>query len=417
MKNSRRAFLGALAAGGAGAVLAGSRAGAPQGAPAWTDVRAAGARGDGRADDTAAIRRAAAALPAEGGTLYFPPGTYLVSGVLAYRSGQEWRFAPGARLRLADRSVDRLRNNTLGYTLVGMLQPASRGVRGVRFRGLVIDGNKAGNPTRDAGDGLDLFDVQDVLVEDAHVADCARDGIVVGGGPGSTSRNVHLLGVRAERCGLPGVNGGNGIAVVKGEAVVISGFRAAGNRLFGVNCETNPGAPANAVTRVLIADGTATDTAAGPGISVVPSLRAAAGSISEILVARVHARGNRTRGFQLLGQPEGGTHGLRVVGCEASENGEEGFYTQDNAGTLISACAARGNSRSRPGAFSAFRVHGSGNVVDHCVAETPRGAAAHAAGFDEAPGSSGNVFVHVRAAGTSGPGVRMISRSSVRVGT
>lgn len=48
---------------------------------AWVDVRAYGAKGDGTTNDRVAINNALAALTAVGGgTLFFPDGTYLVSG-------------------------------------------------------------------------------------------------------------------------------------------------------------------------------------------------------------------------------------------------------------------------------------------------------------------------------------------------
>ncbi len=43
----------------------------------WINVRDCGAAGDGATDDTPAIARAIADLPAEAGVLYFPPGRYL----------------------------------------------------------------------------------------------------------------------------------------------------------------------------------------------------------------------------------------------------------------------------------------------------------------------------------------------------
>ncbi len=46
----------------------------------WTNVKTYGAVGDGSTNDTAAIDLAIAALPADGGVLFFPPGDYLTSG-------------------------------------------------------------------------------------------------------------------------------------------------------------------------------------------------------------------------------------------------------------------------------------------------------------------------------------------------
>lgn len=57
------------------------------GATDWINVRspayAGGAVGDGLADDTAALTAALAAVPAAGGTVYLPAGSYLLSGATA----------------------------------------------------------------------------------------------------------------------------------------------------------------------------------------------------------------------------------------------------------------------------------------------------------------------------------------------
>lgn len=49
----------------------------------WADVRAFGALGDGVSDDSAAVAAALGALPALGGTVYFPPGKYLLASPVA----------------------------------------------------------------------------------------------------------------------------------------------------------------------------------------------------------------------------------------------------------------------------------------------------------------------------------------------
>jgi hypothetical protein len=53
----------------------------------WLNVRspayATGAKGDGVADDTAALQAALAAVPAAGGVVYLPAGTYLLNGTAA----------------------------------------------------------------------------------------------------------------------------------------------------------------------------------------------------------------------------------------------------------------------------------------------------------------------------------------------
>ncbi len=47
----------------------------------WVDVRAFGAAGDGITDDTDAVNSALASLGTHGGTVYFPPGIYLVGDI------------------------------------------------------------------------------------------------------------------------------------------------------------------------------------------------------------------------------------------------------------------------------------------------------------------------------------------------
>src|SRR6266446_6970764 len=69
--------------------------------PAWSEsagrsVRDHGARGDGKANDTAAIQAAIDAA-APGGVVLFPPGAY-VSGTLHLRSRLVLRLATGATL-------------------------------------------------------------------------------------------------------------------------------------------------------------------------------------------------------------------------------------------------------------------------------------------------------------------------------
>jgi hypothetical protein len=51
------------------------------------NVRAYGAKGDGAADDTTAIKTAIHAASAHGGEVFFPPGTYLISSPLPFLSG------------------------------------------------------------------------------------------------------------------------------------------------------------------------------------------------------------------------------------------------------------------------------------------------------------------------------------------
>ena len=73
---------------------------------AEVDVRAFGAKGDGRTDDTAAIRRAIEAAVADGGgTVFFPAGEY-PSYSLRLRSRLTLHLGQGATLVAAEPSAD-----------------------------------------------------------------------------------------------------------------------------------------------------------------------------------------------------------------------------------------------------------------------------------------------------------------------
>ncbi len=107
------------------------------------DVRQYGAAGDGATDDTAAIQAAAAAVPDGGGTLYFPPGTYVVSPT------RQMGIAVKSNLRVAGvkgKSVLKIRDHNGDWGAL-FLQPDVRvPVQNVTFEDLAFDANILNNP-------------------------------------------------------------------------------------------------------------------------------------------------------------------------------------------------------------------------------------------------------------------------------
>ncbi len=82
------------------------------------DVKEAyGAAGDGRTDDTAAIRKAVQENLQDHRTLYFPPGTYLVSEMVEWRPGPDKPFQAFLTWQGAgtDRTTIRLKDNCPGF--------------------------------------------------------------------------------------------------------------------------------------------------------------------------------------------------------------------------------------------------------------------------------------------------------------
>ena len=100
-------------------VSQGRRRRAAEGAPGVFDVRSFGAKGDGVADDTAAINRAVeAARAAGGGTVAFPAGDYL-SGSVHLRSDVELHLGAGATIEASadGRAYDPPEENEWGDVL------------------------------------------------------------------------------------------------------------------------------------------------------------------------------------------------------------------------------------------------------------------------------------------------------------
>ena len=259
----RRAAGAGLAASGAEVLLAscgGSRAVGPV-----VSVRAMGARGDGRTNDTSAFQRASAAIVAAGGgTLEIPPGTYVIGrqvaaragevGAFAYRGepvvaiagcrrpvviegrGAVLRCASGLRLGAFDATTGRA-HRAAAMPFVDAAHRADiyygalhfEGNRSVVVRGVEVDGNidgiVLGGQYGDAGfqvshDGLVAIANGELTVEGAYFHHHGRDGIMVSD-PGLTARGparpVTLVDVRSEYNGRQGLSwtGGRGLRATR----------------------------------------------------------------------------------------------------------------------------------------------------------------------------------------------------------
>ncbi len=111
------------------------------------DVTRHGAKGDGKADDTAAIAQALDAARKSGGTVYFPRGTYLLrprSGLpFAVGSNVEVRGdGPASVLKIADDAGDY--NVIFGQWSADTARHADH-IENVAFRHFRVDQNSAGN--------------------------------------------------------------------------------------------------------------------------------------------------------------------------------------------------------------------------------------------------------------------------------
>lgn len=186
-----------------------------------------GAKGDGVTDDTAAVQ---AALDA-GLSVYFPPGTYLISDTLVLATGHTlWADSPFAvTIKLKDSTVADLSTESSLMAAIGKTD--------ITVRHLGLDGNKANNDTTNKGGGIAFNNCDRVVVEGCFVTNIPRDGIVVRA-PTGNNVDIRLVNNLITNCGAASMTvGGEGIIVVEGEFVVISGNICRGNLLRGIEIE------------------------------------------------------------------------------------------------------------------------------------------------------------------------------------
>jgi polygalacturonase len=142
------------------------------------DVRNFGAIGDGVHNDTAAIQAAINALPADGGTVYVPGGTYLVDAVrnLRLRSQMHFQLAPDAKLAAIPNSVDR--SYVLNVYKINDVEISGGQIVGERDQHM--------GTTGEWGHAIMVRGSKRVTVRDIHLSRCWGDGLSIGGAAATT---------------------------------------------------------------------------------------------------------------------------------------------------------------------------------------------------------------------------------------
>jgi hypothetical protein len=200
----------------------------------WSDVRAFGARGDGAADDTAAIRAAIAFAEPRHAVVYFPPGSYKITNALKLPPNVTLQGV-GVGFGSALRPV-----GTDAITILGKDYRGGFGFRN-RIKGLTVMMNDAKSSkaiTIDtaysikledvfvyeagAAGGIAISNAQHISLEDVSVyGNGAGDGVLVRNSDVSAydldiegvangmvvteSEGVHLFGGHFERFGAYGI--------------------------------------------------------------------------------------------------------------------------------------------------------------------------------------------------------------------
>jgi Pectate lyase superfamily protein len=175
---SRRGLLGSLAASAASprvttkATLTSDLVTHPQsGSGTYTSVRTFGATGDGKSDDTHAIRTAIAATP-RGGTLFFPPGTYVVSQTIVLRSNSTYLGSNNNASIIQQKDHANLVAVLADENFAESLSTTSGNIQ---IQDLGIDGNSGANKT---GHGIVLMSHR-ANVRHVMVSNTPESGIVL----------------------------------------------------------------------------------------------------------------------------------------------------------------------------------------------------------------------------------------------
>ena len=123
---------------------------------------------DGLHDDTKALQTCIDTLK-DGGTVYFPDGTYLVSAALIFRSNQQLRFSDNARILRSDKSEVLTR-----YLLASYSEKEWEGYSGthdVVISGGIFDGNgKLTEPST----LINTVHCSNVVIENCRFFNCSK---------------------------------------------------------------------------------------------------------------------------------------------------------------------------------------------------------------------------------------------------
>jgi parallel beta-helix repeat protein len=265
--------------------------------PARIDVRDKGARGDGKHDDTAAFQAAIDGLPAAGGTVRVPAGTYLIDPVASVnlRSRMHLDLAPDARLVA-------MPNGEKKYRVLCLL-----GISDVEISGGGIQGDRAshlGN-AGEWGHGIHIRGSSRVTVRDIRIADCWGDGVCIGGaGPQRATPS---------------------------EDIVIAGIVATGNRRQGLSIGRS--------RNVRVYDSEFSNTSGtNPqyGIDIEPDKP---GGASDIHIENCIVRNNRGGGIQVYAR----VTNVTIKDCTIENNGGRGILAVGAVDGLITDNRIRGN--------------------------------------------------------------------------
>lgn len=183
------------------------------------DVKDFGARGDSSTDDTDAIQRAIDALPPEGGAVFFPAGTYVISKAIKARNALKL-FGEGN-----------------SATVIFQTMPNEHGVAGTDILSFQMEDMRIVGTGVGVGIGImferfNNFATNYISIKNVYVRTFGRDGIYVSNGIVSRFDTVIVQECAGNGFNIVGLNG------VIGTSTTLNNCFANENKLAGYRIDT-----------------------------------------------------------------------------------------------------------------------------------------------------------------------------------
>lgn len=202
------------------------------------NVKAFGAKGDGRTDDTKAIQRAINKVAGTGGTVYVPPGTYRVHAV------------SGNRLTLRSNMTFKMTNDTVlkmfptdkkNYSVLRILN-----AHDVTVKGGTLVGDRNNHKGRGGEWGMGIFILEGskrITISNVRAKNMWGDGFHV-----TDAEDVALCRIQAEG------NRRQGLSIIKGNRILVtrSVFRDTHGTRPGAGIDLEPDRPDQTISNVRI---------------------------------------------------------------------------------------------------------------------------------------------------------------------
>jgi polygalacturonase len=197
------------------------------------NVKDKGAKGNGIADDTAAIQAAVDQVAGTGGTVLVPDGAYLIDAITSIniKSDMTLRMSKGTILKA-------LPNGKTGYKIINITGASNVNIIG----GTVIgERDEHSGTTGEWGMGIMLVAANNTVIEGVTVKNCWGDGFLIMG----ASKNVKFCSVIADNNRRQGMS----ITSVDGMVVKNSVFKNTGGTApqAGIDLEPDTGDTINKV--------------------------------------------------------------------------------------------------------------------------------------------------------------------------